>query len=169
MPRTNRKKKSAATETETATESKPKIIHTKRQQILDSEGWTHVVDTPSRRNAPRHKAPFLQGGDFQKDRFSYVKRTIGELKTDYAYHKKQWEEDAAFEDLKIKLEGKERKVDVTNVVCLGLGSFQSARREGRRASYTQLLALQSIISKLGRSSRKRYSAGWKANLVLNRT
>jgi len=42
---------------------------------------------------------------------------------------------------------KQRK-QITNIIVLGLGSLQSARREGRRASATQLAALQTIIETL---------------------
>ena len=41
---------------------------------------------------------------------------------------------------------------VTNIIVLGLGSLQSARREGRRATLTQLAALQTIVQHLGMSS-----------------
>jgi len=41
---------------------------------------------------------------------------------------------------------------VERVVCLGLGSLMSARREGRRASWTQLVALRVAIEVLGISA-----------------
>lgn len=41
------------------------------------------------------------------------------------------------------------RVSVQRVVCLGLGSLQSARREGRRASFVQLVALRVLIEELG--------------------
>ena len=154
MARANRTKKSLATTTRETTESKPRIVRTKRQQILDDDGWTHVVDIPSRRNAPKHKAPFLHGGDFERDGVSYVNRTLAELRADYEYYKKQWDETDALEELKTKLGMTEGKAEINNVVCLGLGSLQSARREGRRASFTQLVALRSLCSILGRSSQK---------------
>jgi hypothetical protein len=165
MPHTNRRKKSTTTTTET-TESKPKIVHTKRQQILDNDGWTHVVDTPSRRNAPKHNAPFLHGGDFERDGVSYINRTLDELKADYEYYKKQWEENTACEELKTKLQAREGKLEIKNVVCLGLGSLQSARREGRRASYTQLVALQSIIGTFSKELYLSFSANGANRLVI---
>lgn len=40
---------------------------------------------------------------------------------------------------------------VDNIIVLGLGSLQSARREGRRATLTQLAALETIIKHFGMS------------------
>lgn len=41
---------------------------------------------------------------------------------------------------------------VDNIIVLGLGSLQSARREGRRATLTQLAALETIIKHFGPSN-----------------
>ena len=51
--------------------------------------------------------------------------------------------------MKDKLVGDSR-LTAGDVVCLGLGSMQSARREGRRASFIQLAALRTIMEILGR-------------------
>lgn len=42
-----------------------------------------------------------------------------------------------------------KRKQIKNVVVLGLGSLQNARREGRRTSWTQLIALRHILSILG--------------------
>lgn len=44
---------------------------------------------------------------------------------------------------------KRKRKQIKNVVVLGLGSLQSARREGRRASWTQLIALTRMLHYLG--------------------
>lgn len=54
------------------------------------------------------------------------------------------------EEKKGRLERKSKK-KINNIVCLGLGSLQSARREGRRASFMQLAALRTLISIIGTS------------------
>lgn len=152
MPHTNRKKKTAGS-TPRGEEKKPLIVHTKRKEVEDEEGWTHIIDTPRTRSATlksKSKAPALHGGDFEINGVSYINRTLEELKADYEYWRKAWEESDAHKDLVEKIEvGKEGKRSVDNVVLLGLGSLQSSRREGRRSSATQLAALQTIIQTLG--------------------
>jgi hypothetical protein len=144
MPHTNRKKNSQNTK------SKPHIVHTKRQQIEDSDGWTHVVDAP-RRSTPAKGKGLLHTGDFEKNGVSYIRRTLEEMRKDFEYYTKQWESNEACNDLKRNLGEKEGKMKVENVIVLGLGSLQSARREGRRASFTQLAALRTIVEILGKS------------------
>jgi len=152
MPHTNRKKQTAGS-TPKRDEKKPTIVHTKRKEVEDEEGWTHIVDTPRTRSAAvksKTNALVLHAGDFEVNGVSYINRTLEELKTDYDYWKKAWEESEPCKELKEKIEaGKEGKRGVDNVVLLGLGSLQSSRREGRRASATQLAALQTIIRRLG--------------------
>jgi hypothetical protein len=69
------------------------------------------------------------------------------------YYGKQWESGEACKVLKERLssteEKSQRRIAVGDVVCLGLGSLQIARREGRRASFTQLAALRTIMGLLG--------------------
>lgn len=245
MPHTNRKKKtSSSTTTRT---SKPTIVHTKRQEILDEEGWIHVVDTPRKRSATLTKAANggLHAGDFEIDGVGYVQRTVEEMTRECEFWGKGWVEskscrklgallreemDAEVEEEKeeevvggeeivdggvggveleaqtaqeeenktaeepkpkestlegaeeikptesnpetadIKLELTEnipeealpqeettptipqpptQRRNVDNIIVLGLGSLQSARREGRRATLTQLAALQTIIKHFG--------------------
>jgi hypothetical protein len=129
---------------------KPNLVHTKRQQIEDSEGWTHIVDAPSR-STPKKGKDWLHAGDFEKNGASYVNRTLEEVRKDFEHYTQQWENNEAYGSLKKQLGEIERKRRVDNVVVLGLGSLQSARREGRRASYTQLAALRTILEILGTS------------------
>lgn len=152
MPHTNRRKKTAGS-TPKREEKKPLIVHTKRKEVADEEGWTHIVDTPRTRSATlksKSKVSALHGGDFEINGVSYINRTLEELKADYEYWRKAWEESDACKDLVEKIQaGKKGKRSVDNVVLLGLGSLQSSRREGRRSSATQLAALQTIIQVLG--------------------
>lgn len=153
MPHTNRKKKSS-----NAGDKKPlpKVVHTKRQQIDDEDGWTHVIDTPrnTKLQLKIKEGQVLHAGDFERDGVSYVTRTLEELRGDLEYYTKQWESGEGCEKLKELLVGKAKdgeRMRVEDVVCLGLGSLQSSRREGRRASLTQLAALRTIIQALGKS------------------
>lgn len=148
MPHTNRKKKSPTTTSSTSTTKKPIVVHTKRKEILDDEGWVHVIDTPRTRRSTVSKN--LHTGDFEVNGVQYVTRTLDEMRDEKAYWRRGWEGDDACSALKTLLE--ERKgsaMGIKNVVVLGLGSLQSARREGRRASFTQLGALETILSSLG--------------------
>lgn len=145
MPHTNRKKKTAGS----PTTKTPLIQHTKRTEIEDTEGWTHIVDKPRTNSKKKPNTSLLHGGDFEIDGVSYINRTLEELTTDYEYWRKQWEESAACAELKQVISEGEGRRNVDNVVVLGLGSLQSSRREGRRASATQLAALQTMLPLLG--------------------
>jgi len=148
MPHTNRKKKGANVKEG----NEGKVVHTKRQQIEDDEGWTHVVDTPRKgKRIDPEKGAWLHAGDFEKNGVSYINKTLKEVEEDYDHYAKQWNGTEACGLLKDALAASEGKVTIGSVVCLGLGSVQSARREGRRASYTQLAALGTIIETLGTS------------------
>ena len=150
MPHTNRKKKSSASTPATVKQAAPELVYTKRQQIVDDAGWTHVLNTPRKwqQNAKQGQFMLHAGGDFEKDGVSYIERTIAELKADWEYYLRRWESDGACAALREGLvEVGRGRVD--GVVCLGLGSLQSSRREGRRASFTQLAALHTIVNALG--------------------
>lgn len=248
MPHTNRKKKTSSSSSSNKPTAKPTLVHVKRQEIQDDDGWTHVIDKPRTRRSTvsRSANGGLHVGDFEVNGVSYVNKTLEELKTDYQFWKKGWEEAKECKLLKDRLQGRdaplvpeelaeeegknegldqaaikemdtERTVGdgeketnaedkddeatpddqllseleyafnqqafaeaalraaesrrrraeeilrakeavlkyqnsvlsrstIDNVVVLGLGSLQSARREGRRASATQLAALQTIVS-----------------------
>ncbi|KAE9364922.1 hypothetical protein N431DRAFT_386858 [Stipitochalara longipes BDJ] len=135
---------------------KKTVVHTKRKEVVDDEGWTHVVDAPNRKaRAEGLKAtPLLHGGDFVRDGVSYLTRTIEELKQEFEHWKKQWEASPANSELRTLLEESKERRKIENVVFLGMGSLQNSRREGRRASATQLAALQTIISILGSEGKE---------------
>ncbi len=155
MPHTNRKKKTGAAKT--STNSKPAVVHTKRTEILDDEGWTHIIDTPRSRtrssaaaNNDTDAKPQLQSGDFERNGVWYINRTLDDVKKEFEYWKKGWDgSDAAKTLVELLASGAGGKRIVQDVVVLGLGSLQSARREGRRSCATQLAALQSMVEALG--------------------
>ena len=155
MPHTNRKKKSSIPGEK---KPAPKLVHAKRKQIEDEEGWTHVIDSPRRQQVKAKEGQLLHAGDWESGGVAYVQRTLEELGADLEYYTKQWEGgescNALREVFSGRREGEEGKVKgrrrVGNVVCLGLGSLQSARREGRRSSFTQLAALRTILEILGK-------------------
>jgi hypothetical protein len=147
MPHTNRKKS-----TPTTVEKKKVVVHTKRKEVLDEEGWVHVVDTPRTSSKTSKAVNSLHAGDFEVNGVQYVNRTLDEMREELGYWRRSWEADEACAGLKKTLEGKRKgECGVKRCVVLGLGSLQSARREGRRASFTQLVALETIISILGSS------------------
>lgn len=147
MPHTNRKKKSSGKAGADAAEKKQRnhiVQPMKRIQVVDGDGWIHVVGGGKKAG---DAAAWTHAGDFERGGVAYVNRTVEEMRGDFEYYRKQWESSDAAKQLKEVL--KERK-GVRNVVCLGLGSLQSARREGRRSSFTQLAALCMILEALGK-------------------
>lgn len=150
-----RKKKSKSVE--------GKIQHMKRRQIEDEDGWTHIIDTPKSKahnaNKTTPKPTQFHAGDFEIDGVSYINRTLEEMKADFSHWKQAWEGSEACTTLKQKLEEMEITgmgmgiEGIENAVVLGLGSLQSSRREGRRASATQLAALQTITTTTTTNSR----------------
>ncbi|CAL3972099.1 unnamed protein product [Diplocarpon coronariae] len=146
--RRSRKKKEANTNT-----SKPTIVHTKRKEVEGNDGWIHIVDKP-RSNKANAKAftQLLQGGDFEINGVNYVHRTLAEMEEEFDHWKRSWGERPACKDLKERIRDIENARKIQNIVVLGLGSLQSARREGRRASATQLAALQTIVGSLERGA-----------------
>lgn len=102
MPHTNRKKNPNNT--------KPKlhIVHTKRQQIEDNDGWTHIVDAP-RRSTPVKGKDWLHAGDFEKNGASYINRTLEEVRKEFEHYTKQWESNEACDALRKTLGEVERK------------------------------------------------------------
>ena len=138
----------------TPNDKKPTVIHTKRREIVDDEGWTHVIDAPNRKAKAESlkAAPLLHGGDFIVNGVSYVTRILDEVKQEFEHWKKQWEGNPACTELKsLLVEGVEKgeRRKLRDVVFLGMGSLQSSGREGRRASATQLAAMQTFIDVLG--------------------
>lgn len=173
MPHTNRKKKGAS-----AAHKKPLITHTKRKEVLDEEGWVHVIDKPSK---PRSLAPpsekdeakelWAIAADFKIGNAYYVNRTEEELEIESTRARKAWGQSEACRRVRILLEEKTEgeKEKIKNVVVLGLGSLQNARGEGRKASFTQLVALESILENLGKTSLLfRSSLGPRMGLMRNR-
>ncbi|KAK2629145.1 hypothetical protein QTJ16_002248 [Diplocarpon rosae] len=141
--RRSRKKKADADK------SPPTIVHTKRKEVKGNDGWIHIVDKPRSNKAnAKASAQLLHGGDFEINGVAYIHRTLVEMKEDFDHWKRAWEERPACQGLKEKIKDIEIARKIQNVVVLGLGSLQSARREGRRASSTQLAALQTIVGSL---------------------
>src|SRR6266536_5526965 len=107
MPHTNRKKKPSASTAQS--KSKATIVHTKRQEVQDDDGWTHIVDTPRKRGSTvTNVTKAIHAGDFEINGVSYINRTLEEMRADFEYWKKQWEENDACTVLKQRLEQREK-------------------------------------------------------------
>ncbi|KAA8572589.1 hypothetical protein EYC84_003191 [Monilinia fructicola] len=150
MPHTNRKKTkkngtagNGDVSAGGAEISKKFVQPTKRKQVEDAEGWTHVVGGGKKVGGGE---AWTHAGDFVKDGVAYVERTVEEMRGDLEFYARQWESSEAAKELRGILRG---RCKVKSVVCLGLGSLQSARREGRRSSFTQLAALMMILEEFG--------------------
>ncbi|CCU77159.1 hypothetical protein BGHDH14_bgh02760 [Blumeria hordei DH14] len=127
----------------------------KRKEVVDTEGWTHVVRKPRGAGYIKDKRvarSATHAGDFELNGVPYLDRTPENLHQEFCHWQKEWEESSACEKLQTillkrkRLSGMQR---VNNIVVLGLGSLLSARRDARRSSGTQLAAVQTILEILG--------------------
>lgn len=123
----------------------------KRKEVLDTEGWTHLIDKP-RKTLQAQKisaaGSSLQIGDFEINGISYLNRTLEEVKKEFYLWQKQWEGSSSCADLKkkiINLKETSKIFEINDFVVLGIGSLLSARREARRCSATQLAAVLTIL------------------------
>ncbi|EPQ65338.1 Bgt-2956 [Blumeria graminis f. sp. tritici] len=127
----------------------------KRKQVVDTEGWTHVVRKPRGTGYSKDRRVVrsnTHAGDFEINGVPYLDRTLENLHQEFCHWKKEWEESSACEKLQIlllKRKGSCGMKKVSNIVVLGLGSLLSARRDARRSSGTQLAAVQTILEILG--------------------
>lgn len=103
MPRSNRPSKKSSTNTNThkRNPSNPAIVYTKRTSVLDSDGWTHVVDTPRSQTRRARAATLtkaangeLHAGDFEIDGVAYVSRTREEMEKEVKFWERNWETEA---------------------------------------------------------------------------
>ncbi|QSZ35617.1 hypothetical protein DSL72_008487 [Monilinia vaccinii-corymbosi] len=127
-----------------AEKTKRIIRPTRRKQVEDAEGWTHVVGGGKKVGGGGES--WTHAGDFMINGAAYIERTVEEMREDLEFYGRKWEGSEAAKELRGLLRW---RCQVKSVVCLGLGSLQSARGEGRRASFTQLAALMMILEAFG--------------------
>lgn len=146
MPHTNRRKKTA------------NLVHTKRTQVEDSDGWTHVVDAKKgdqraslKKDAARsnQQVGTVVSGN---TKYEFAIMSYEEIETEHQRVQRQWEASEDEARLKKLLASYSEKHNITRVVCLGLGSLQNLSQVRRRTAHTQLLALQTITAALGVAS-----------------
>ncbi|PGG98392.1 hypothetical protein AJ80_09542 [Polytolypa hystricis UAMH7299] len=155
--------------------SHPKTTHTKRIQIHDSDGWTHIATTTTssssgrrtkkKRGKPRpHHFPHVQ--DLLIPAEAPHDLTPKKLKRDFEWHKQRWEASESWSALRQALDssgldgggggGVVRGVKVDTCVCVGLGSLSGLLRGGwvdrRSVSLDQLAALVCLVEYLCVSS-----------------
>ncbi|RAL67598.1 hypothetical protein DID88_008351 [Monilinia fructigena] len=134
MPHTNRRKKKNGTAENggvsvDGTEKSKKIVQpTKRKQVEDAEGWTHVVGGGKKVGGGE---TWTHAGDFVRDGVAYLERTVEEMRGDLDFYGKQWEGSEAAKELKGILKGRLRGGRGGGVV------------------FTQLAALMMILKEFG--------------------
>ncbi len=131
--------------------TKPTTI--KRQIIEDSDGWAHVIGgrTQKKGNSKASlKTALKAGGDFSIGSYQYTRKTLEEIREQYAVRKEAWRKSEAAG----KLEQSALKLgldNVENVVVLGLGTFQAHEEQFSRSCMTQLAALYTILEGIGKT------------------
>ena len=125
--------------------------HSKRIQLEDSEGWTHVAKT-----GRGSQAGFLAYPDELLPAEAPKGLTLEALESQYRQHRDQWQASSCWKCLKVMLsscldlDGPK----ITNCVSLGMGSLSGLSKGGlvdrRNVSLDQLAALDSILDLLSR-------------------
>ncbi|RKF63941.1 hypothetical protein OnM2_022101 [Erysiphe neolycopersici] len=132
------------------------MMFTKRREVVDEEGWTHVIDRVQRAPEIKNKTPVSSSpshtGDFEVNSIPYINRNLEEVKRDFFHWQKQWDESLACVELRKKIGARKEICNIKNIVVLGIGSLLSARREARRCSATQLAAVKTILQVLDDNS-----------------
>lgn len=142
MPLTESKNESGLAKT-------PKMTQATASMIEFDNGWAHVVG--GRVIKPDANKVKLEKGDFQINGAQYRNKTFDQVSEEYDDFKKTWEESTAAAELIALLSPYKGNKQLRNVVVMGLGSFQSTLEMSNRTSYTQLAALTTIMTTLGKS------------------
>lgn len=136
----------------------------KRVEITDSSGWTHITSRNLAISSKRGgKKGFSQGDDNDNDDDELQllpaeappRLTLAELKRQYEAHSQQWKSSQTWKRLQRALQSQVGAVARTlqNVVCIGLGSPSGFVRGGwvdrRSVALYQLAALVSVLDMLG--------------------
>ncbi|KAJ5908169.1 hypothetical protein N7495_000851 [Penicillium taxi] len=151
MPPSNRKKRS--------------IPATKRLQVTDDDGWTHVTSGSNVRRVLR-KAQTQPGTHLDLNLEPVLgpseapgHLTLSELQKQYEIHRARWVESETWGTLAASLDErmrdlKELGAGLDAIVCIGLGSPSGFLRDGwvdrRSIVMYQLAALESITQRLSR-------------------
>lgn len=166
MPHTNRKKKTPSVPAAAAAPAHHG--HTKRVLVDDGQGWTHVVEemrsrggrrsgarNSARNVVARTPATAMASQEGHDAAVEYLDMDLDGLAREVDFWARGWEESKACGELvqkiratQVTVEGGQQRAPIDKVVCLGLGSLHAARREGRRASCTQLAALRTMMGVL---------------------
>lgn len=134
---------------------KPPPQHSKRRQITDSAGWTHVIKgPPGTIHHPTSTPSHLELGGKPITETGYTLETY--LDRFRSHYVPIWKGSSCFENLSRILErdmlpssaaAQKNDVVITRCVCLGLGSMTA----GSESSSYELAALMSMLEILGRS------------------
>ncbi|KAG9241849.1 hypothetical protein BJ878DRAFT_205997 [Calycina marina] len=128
--------------------------HTRRTNVEDSEGWTHVMNNAnmnrcSGRRGDTHKqnaqTQQSQAGDnSEKYQSGY---TVEMLTHELDLYSTHWRGHKVSDDLKNLF--KDSDSVVNNIVVIGLGSLHNARFQAKNDSWSQLIAMRDIVDFLG--------------------
>ena len=134
---------------------KKKQQHSKRIQVVDDQGWTHVTTSTtafSKKSGPRRYVPIPAVDDRLVPAEIPDGFTLEKLRDRYEWHKNRWLTSEAWEAVRGVLEGEMAKsnvVEFDNCVCIGLGSLSGLLRGGlvdrRTVSLFQVAALAEIL------------------------
>src|SRR6266498_2109315 len=144
MPHTNRRKK-----------SQNQYQHSKRVQLEDPDGWTHVVETKG--STKKHTEVPLHSDDLSPAE-PPDGETFDKIKAQFEQHRSRWLDSTCWASLKENLSRQfsRDKPKITNAVCIALGSPSGLGRHGtvdcRARSMNQLAAFVAILDLFGMDS-----------------
>ncbi|KAL9011677.1 MAG: hypothetical protein Q9173_003501 [Seirophora scorigena] len=76
---------------------------------------------------------------------SYAQRTLQEIENEFELHRQEWERSEAMAALKDTMAIIVKENHFENVICIGLGSLQTASKSGRWSSQLQTAAMLTVM------------------------
>lgn len=130
------------------TRKKKSTPQQKRQQVVDSQGWTHIIKGPNNKVTAQHAILASHRRPSSTNTGFTLETYLSKLQQHYI---PRWRESSCFKKLEKVFEENvlslARHVTTMNCVCLGLGSMTA----GLETPGFELAALMSMLEMLGMS------------------
>lgn len=121
----------------------------KRLQVTDDLGWTHITKGTTKQRYRQKPTVWSSSSDELKPTDIPRSLTLHEVTDSFDRCTKIWKASSSLKNLRtlIKDDVLTSNIEITNCVCLGLGSFTGGDRT--ETSFYELAAMVSILEILG--------------------